>query len=410
MGVFRAGLVVLVFGAFGVAAPTAVFAAGSISGTVTASTVPNDPLAGVEVCAHRELSYEFGCAVTGSSGEYTVPDLADGSYKVEFLPEDSVNYIPQYFEEKYSWEEADTVDVGGGDVPNIDAALGEGGWIEGRVFDSITKAGVADIRVCASPLDGTGFNRCVLTGSSGEYKLQGLATNSYVVGFVPEEGGASVDYVWQFYKEKDSWFDPTPVAVGVGSGTSEIDAPMERGAQIVGTVTDAATGSAIASSRVCLFKLDENVEPGCTDTDQVGHYSFDWLPGGSYKVWFSPDIPAWHEEDDYFQQYYNAKATLAEADTVLVGAGAVTSGIDAHLVSRKPLPPALSVPPLITATGKPRQKPRVHCRKGQRKVKKRGKVRCAKVRRHRSRSRSGRGRPRSALWQRLRPPRQAQER
>ncbi len=385
----RAGFVALVLGGFGLAAPSVVLAAGSISGTVTAAAAPNDPLAGVEVCAYRLMSYEIKCTSTGSSGEYTVADLVDGSYSLEFLPDDSSNYVPQYFEEKFSSEEADIVDVEGGDIPNIDAALGEGGWIEGRVFDSVSKAGVIDVRVCASPLNHYGFSRCVFTGSSGDYMVQGLATGSYMVGFVPKEGGASVDYLWQFYEGKDSWFEPTPVAVSVGSGTTGIDAPMERGSGIGGTVTDATSGAAISSSRVCLFILKENLEPDCTQTDPGGHYSFDRLSSGFYKVWFSPDVPMWYgEEDDYFQQYYSAKATLAQSDAVLVGADEVVSGIDARLVSRKPAPPALSAPPLIAARPVKLHKP---CGKGKRKVKRRGRVRCVKAHRH-HRHRSGRRR------------------
>ncbi|MET0306317.1 MAG: carboxypeptidase-like regulatory domain-containing protein [Solirubrobacterales bacterium] len=386
-------LVVLVLCGFSLAAPTAAFAAGSISGTVTAATPPSDPLEGVEVCAHRALSYDIDCTVTGSSGEYTVADLVDGSYRVEFWPEESSNYIPQYFEEKFSWEEADIVVVeGGADVPNVDAALEEGGWIEGRVVDSVSKTGVADVRVCASPIDHFGFSRCAVTGSSGDYVLLGLATDSYMVGFVPVEGGVSDDYVWQFYDGWDSWFEPTPVAVSAGLGTTGIDAALERPGQIVGTVTDAASGSAIGSSRVCLFKLKENVEPWCTNTDNNGHYSFEGLSGGAYKVWFSPEDPIRGEEDDYFQQYYNGKSTFAEADTVFVGAGGTTPGIDARLVSRNPAPPTLSAAPLTHITPvKPRHKPRKHCRKGQRKVKKRGKVRCVKAHRQ-PHHRSGRGR------------------
>ncbi len=365
------------------AGPAAAFATGSISGTATAAAVPHDGLAGVEVCARRLLSYEFKCTETDSSGEYTVAGLADGVYRVEFVSPSASNYVPQYYDAKFSsWDDADTVEVAGGDTPGIDAVLGEGGWIEGRVFDSVSEAGVPDIRVCASPISHTGFSRCMLTGSSGDYVLHGLGTDSYVVGFVPKEGGGSLDYIWQFYKGMDSWFEPTPVEVSAGSGTSGIDAAMEREGHIAGTVTDAASGAPIASSRVLLFKLKEKVEPWWVYTDAAGHYTFDGLSGGAYKVWFSPDVPEWHEEDDYFQQFYNDKPTLALADTVSVSAGATTSGIDAHLVGRHPAPQPLSAPALLTAAPvKPRPKPKKHCHKGQRRVKKRGRIRCLKAHR-----------------------------
>jgi hypothetical protein len=337
------------------------------------------------MCAWRLLSYEIKCTKTDSSGEYTNAPLVDGVYKIEFISPDSSNYVPQYYDAKFSWEEANTVEVTGGDTPNIDAVLSEGGWIEGRVFDSVSDAGVPDIRVCASPISRTGFYRCMITGSSGDYKLLGLRADSYMVGFVPEEGGGSLDYVWQFYKEKDSWFEPTPVEVSAGSGTSGIDAAMEREGHIAGTVTDAASGAPIPFARVCLFELKENYEPWCTDADWVGRYVFDGLSGGGYKVWFSPDGLEWLEEDDYFQQFYNDKPTLALADIVNVSAGATTSGIDAHLVSRHPAPAKpLAVTPVIPVLAKKKPNP-VHCRKGQRKVRKKGKLRCVKTHRHRGR-------------------------
>lgn len=374
------------------AGPATALAAGSISGTVTAAALPHDPLAGVEVCARRVMSYEFKCTVTDASGEYALGSLNDGDYRVEFVSQSSSNYVSQYFDAKFSsWDEADIVEVAGGDVPGIDAVLGEGGWIEGRVFDSVSEAGVSDIRVCASPIGHAGFDRCMSTGSSGDYKLLGLATDSYMVGFVPEEGGASVDYLRQFYKGKSSWFDPTPVTVSAGLGTAGIDAAMEKGGRIAGTVTDAAIGAAFGSIRVCLFELEEDVESGCAWTDAGGHYAFDRLPHGTYKAWFSPDTSPWGpEEDDYFQQYYNGKATLAQADTVLLGSDGSVSGIDARLISRRPAPSPPASPGLIaTSPIKPLPKPRRHCRKGQRRMKKRGKARCVKIHRpvhHRSQS------------------------
>jgi hypothetical protein len=367
------------------AGPASAFAAGSISGLVTDGT---DPVPGVEVCASEVPGEEeeFGCAETNSSGEYTIAGLVAGKYKVEFWPPESVNLIPQYFDAKSSWALADQVTVtNGNDTPNVNAVLEEGGWIEGRIFDSVSEAGVPDIRVCASPLGHTGFDRCMITGSSGNYKLLGLRTDSYMVGFVPKEGGGSLDYVWQFYKEKDSWFEPTPVEVSAGSGTSGIDAAMEREGHIAGTVTDAASGAPIPFARVCLFELKENYEPWCTDADWVGHYVFDGLSGGGYKVWFSPDGLEWLEEDDYFQQFYNDKPTLALADTVHVSAGTTTSGIDAHLVSRHPAPAKpLVATPAIPVLAEKKPKP-VHCHKGQRKVRKKGKLRCVKTHRRRGR-------------------------
>ncbi len=362
------------------AAPAAALATGSISGLVTDGT---DPLAGIEVCASEVPEEEdFGCTETDSSGEYTLAGLVAGNYKVEFWPPSPLNYVPQYFNAKSSWQQADQVAVtNGNDTPNIDAALEEGGWIEGQAIDAVSKAGIEDLLVCAAPIDETGFGRCAFTDSSGDYEIIGLATDSYEVVFFPEEEATS-EYLVQFYKGKANFSEATPVSVTAGSGTSGIGAEMKKGGKITGTVTDAASGAGIKASFVCLLPASELEVIGCTTTGGSGGYSMVGLPPGAYKVWFSPDGTKSAEiEDDYFQQFYNAKPTFAQADPINVSAGGVAAGIDAHLVSRKappvvrPLAPALAAPVV--------KRPKLHCRKGKRKVRKKGIAYCVKIHHHR---------------------------
>jgi Carboxypeptidase regulatory-like domain len=187
------------------------------------------------------------------------------------------------------------------------------------------------------------------------------------------------------------------VNVTAGSATGSIDAEMKKGGKITGTVTDAASGAGIKASFVCLLPAGEPEVIGCTVTGGSGGYSMVGLPPGAYKVWFSPDGTESAEiEDDYFQQFYNAKPTFAQADPINVPAGGVASGIDAHLVSRKAAPVVRPPAPTLTApvVKKIRHKP-LHCHKGHRKVRKKGKARCAKIhhrRRHHAHHSAGRGR------------------
>jgi Carboxypeptidase regulatory-like domain len=188
VGVFALALLVL----GGLAGPAAAFAAGSISGVVTDGT---DPLAGIEVCASEVSEEEFKCAETGASGEYTLAGLANGNYKVEFWPPESTNYVPQYFNAKPSWGQADQVVVtNGNDTPNVNAVLEEGGWIEGRAIDAVSKAGIEGLEICAFPIDETGFGRCALTDSSGDYEIVGLATDAYEVVFSPKKKRANTSF------------------------------------------------------------------------------------------------------------------------------------------------------------------------------------------------------------------------
>jgi hypothetical protein len=273
--------------------------------------------------------------------------------------------------------------VNGLDTPNIDAALEEGGWIEGHVVDSASKVGLADVFVCAAPIDESGFGRCTITSAGGSYKLAGMATDSYEVAFFPEElaGG----YIAQFFDGKASWLEATPVVVNVGAGTTGIDAELEKGGQIAGTVTSAADGAGLQSTLVCALEAASAEIYNCAHTNSHGQYAIGALPSGSYKVWFSPDVPAFEQEDDYFQQFYNAKPTFALANPVGVASGVVASGIDAHLVSRKaaPAPPPLLVAPPLTV----KPMPRPHCRRGKRAIRVKGKIRCVKNHHHHHRRR-----------------------
>ncbi len=367
------------------ASASAAAGSGSISGEVTdASTL--EPVAGVEVCAESTNEETYSCDVTDSLGEYRILELGTGDYRVEFWPPSgSLNYVPQYFNGKSSWQQANLVHVTNGlNTPGTNAALVKGGWIEGRVTDALTKAGLSEVFVCAFPIDEEGFGRCGSTNSAGNYTLYGLASDAYEVDFYPEDG----DHLFQAYKGKANWFEATPVNVTAGAGTTLINAELARAGHITGTVTDAASGAGIRFAAVCLFAASGTAPEYCALTDGTGHYSLGGLPTGAYRVGFSLDEFEEEEPDDYVPQFYNGKPNLAQSELVTVTAPNTTSGIDAHLVNRKapPSPPAATqptsqpqqtTPPLV----KPKPK-KTHCRRGFKRVHVHDKSRCLRIQRH----------------------------
>ena len=110
-----------------------------------------------------------------------------------------------------------------------------------------------------------------------------------------------------------------------GSTTSGIDAALQTGGQISGTVTDASTHSALSGVCVTVYDSTDN-EVGFANTDASGHYTVSGLVSGSYTVGF-----AGCGAGNYAPQFYNGKSSLATADAVSVTAGSTTSGIDAAL-------------------------------------------------------------------------------
>ncbi len=375
-----------------IAPASALGAGGSISGTVTASA-GGAPLAEIEVCAYELGENEnFECTETGLDGAYSIEELAAGDYKVEFWPPADVNLSPEFYDGKASWGEADVVEVtAGADIPGTDAALEEGGWIEGQVVDAGSKLGLEGIFTCAFPIDETGFGRCGVTAADGTYAILGLPTDSYEVAFFPFEEES--EYLTQYFDGKSFWYEATPVAVTVGAGVEEIDAQLLKAGRVTGTVTDALSGAGIGFSLVCLLDAFEGEIFDCVFTGPGGKYAIEGVPAGTYKAWFSPDIPEWELEDDYFQQFYNAKPSFAQANPIAVGTGALVSGIDARLLSRKAPPAQAAAPP--AAPAKPAPPRRRLCPKGKRKVKRHGKVRCVR-KGHRKKHRGPAGRRSSA--------------
>jgi Carboxypeptidase regulatory-like domain len=387
---------------------------GTVKGKVTALN-GGVPIKGVEVCAYElgegELEEE-ACRASKADGTYSIPNLAAGKYIVEFWSGSAgLNYLTQYYDQREFFEEADEVTVSsGGTVENVDAQLEEGGEIKGTV----TAAGdgpVEEVLVCAESEEG--FGGCAVTDEDGNYTILRLPTDEYAVEFWPAFGGWN--YQTQFYDLKAGFEEANPVAVAKGEVKSGIDAVLEPGAVVEGTVFSAATGDRLPFIRVCMLEAATGELAGCTEADSTGHYEFIGRSAGAYKVAFSAELkelapelfelfPEFFEPEDdgYLPQYYNEKTTLAAADVLNLVPPAVRSGIDAHLL--KPSPPAA---PLAAARPAPkkvthRPKPKPHCRKGFKKKRVKGKLRCVKVHGKRHRHAPHRGRIPERLLFRLR--------
>ncbi len=315
---------------------------GQITGHVT-SAATKAAIAGIQVCAYQtaETEYEYfeyssefleRCQTTKAGGEYTIAGLAPGTYTVEFKPplDSSLNYLTQYYKGKTRYSEAQPVTVtGGGVTSGIDAALAGGGQVSGTVTDASSKSAIAGISVCASDRSAIYGSRCALTNASGEYTLTGLGTSQYTVEFAPPEE-SSLNYLRQYYNGKAVYGEAQPVAVTVGSTTSAIDAALQGGGQIAGTVTNAASKAAISGISVCGYEKAGEGLGRCTTTNGSGEYTLAGLAAAEYVVSFAATEKSGL---NFVTQYYNGKTVYGEATGVTVTKGATTSGIDAALTA-----------------------------------------------------------------------------
>ncbi|HWY91111.1 MAG TPA: carboxypeptidase regulatory-like domain-containing protein [Solirubrobacteraceae bacterium] len=292
---------------------------GEISGRATSATTKT-AIAGLEVCASAITGEGYSCTLTEASGAYTVPGLPNGSYRILFLaPEGSaLNYLSQYYNSTTSENEADPVSVKVGAVtPNIEAAMQPGGQITGKVIGAPSKGALTNAQVCAS---GSSAYRCATTSSSGEYAITALPSGSYTVQFL-----ATGEYARQYYTEKVSSSEAQSVSVTAGSGTPGIDAELQPGGKITGTVTSAATSSPLEGVSVCRYAIHEEFFGSCTTTNAQGEYTFTGLAATEYKLAFSS------YSSDYLTQYYHGKGSLAEAEPIAVGVGETKPGINAAM-------------------------------------------------------------------------------
>ena len=281
-------------------------AGGEITGTVT-DGFTKKALAGALVCVTPSVG--AGCATTNASGEYAITGLGTGEYTVKFS---AATYASQYYNGKASASEATPISVKAGSPQSgINATLAPSGEITGKVTDSSTAKAIAGAKVCAA---GAAGEACVLTGESGEYAITGLDTGEYTVKFLAST------YVPQYYAGKTHPSEATLVAIKAGGTASAINASLQVGGRITGTVTDASTKKAISGASVC---ASPSGGLGCTTTNANGEYSITGLASGEYTVKFSAST--------YASQNYNNQPIGAKPTPVVVTAGATRSAINAAL-------------------------------------------------------------------------------
>jgi Carboxypeptidase regulatory-like domain len=243
-----------------VPSPAVAASSGGISGKVTAAT-GGAAIAGIEVCAFATTNVEappaasgggtLPCATTGANGDYTITGLAAGVYEVEFMAPGgaALNYVSQFYPEADVYLEAEPVMVNGTSTrTGIDAALRSGSRLGGKVEDAVTEAGLAEVEVCAESTSGT--YRCALTGADGTYAIAGLESGNYIVVFSPLNG----NYVGQFYGGA-TYESAKAVSVGAAGSVTGIDAHLQRGATITGTVISAETRQPVEEVTVCAISL-----------------------------------------------------------------------------------------------------------------------------------------------------------
>lgn len=242
---------------------------GQISGTVTAG---GRPLGGVTVTtsvAGRDLT--VGTPTLGEVGRYVLPGLpTPGTYLLTFAREGFGSTTTVLTLAAGEVREADVVEL-------VDGA----GTVTGRVLGPDgTGVGGATVTVSggAQPLTVTTLTE----KEKGDFTVSGLAASGAYTFTVAADGLATTSIPVSL--------DAAGRVVGEDGGTATAEALTVRlGAatgDVRGTVTDDATGTAVAGARVIL--TDGLTEREAVTTD-AGTYVFPALAPGTYTVTASAD-------------------------------------------------------------------------------------------------------------------------
>jgi hypothetical protein len=282
---------------------------GKFEGTVTSDADGSD-LSGICVSASDSDQGAGGSAVTSSNGHYSIIGLPTGSYNLQYTG-CGQNYISQAF----------SLSATAGRKSRANVTMEPGGEISGTVTDA--NGGPPLSRVCvdaeAVGEGGTGF---AATEADGTYTVVALPSGNYTVRFYD---CGSAQYAPQYFNGQPTYATANLVSVTAGAETESINAAMQPGGSISGTVTAATGGGDLGG--ICVDAFYSGYEVGVV-TASDGTYSINELPAGTYDVEFQGGCG---NSGSYVTQWYNDEPTQSTADPATVNVGATTGSIDAAM-------------------------------------------------------------------------------
>ncbi len=295
---------------------------GQVQGTVT-SQGDDMPLPLICVTVYETNHQRHGRAMTTDNGTYTVEGLEAGEFVVSFADCNDKVYSGLYYGDALTFDEATRITVTLGQTRgDTDVSMPLGGTISGTVTDVDSGLPVPDICVYANTADYE-FNLYATTASDGGYTLT-PAGNSFAIEFA-ECNSSNAAYIHQYYLGVLDMGDATYVTANPGQDVTGIDAEMQLGGSISGSVTNSITGKPLAQpcleSFIVMGGGEQYYSSLGVQTD--GTYSLGGLATGEYKLAvYSCGGP------QFTQVWYNGKSDSTSANKVSVTAGQTVTGID----------------------------------------------------------------------------------
>jgi hypothetical protein len=305
----------------GMLAATAGPAAAAPSGTITGHVTDDhgQPVEGLCVTTDGGPG-----TTTDANGDYRIETLDDGSYTVQFNCAGDLRYLRQWYAGASDQQSATPVVIAGGQTASgVDAQLVAAATISGTVTGT-GGAPLAQICVNAQRPSDNGWQWLggATTGPDGTYTMGQLPAGEARVQFF--DCNATGNYVEQWFDHKPSFDDATPIMLTEGGARTGVDAQLEAGGGVSGTVTGPG-GTGVENICVNAVVDDNGVAYASTASD--GSYTMHGIPAGAITVVF---VDCNHV-GPFADQWWDHVADQADATPVTVQSGATVSGIDAHL-------------------------------------------------------------------------------
>ncbi|MFN8535537.1 MAG: carboxypeptidase regulatory-like domain-containing protein [Dehalococcoidia bacterium] len=302
-----------------------ILATGQITGIVTAAD-SGLPVSGVTVWAYDATGSIANTASTNASGLYSLSGLQPGPYRILFRP-NTGGYLQEYYNNVSDLASATLVNLpDGGTVVNINASLDKGSRVFGRVTAADGGAGLAGVQVSVS---GSGANTVfATTDASGNYTTNiGLYSGSYTVRFTPPSSGAASSYIPEYHLNAASQTFATPLIITSSANITNLDAVLDRGAVLTGTVTAADGGAPLDVVNVYVYDAAGSTVASAATTSGVFTTS-PGIPPGSYRIFYQP---SGGDASAYLSEYRSDKPDLASADPFVIPGSGIFGGFDAVL-------------------------------------------------------------------------------
>lgn len=183
---------------------------------------------------------------------------------------------------------------------------------------------IAGAQVCPTPEPYTFETECVSTAADGFYVLNGLRPTSYHLRFSTPSW--TLNYVAEWYDDSKTFPGDLIAVAGAGEARTGIDAELEPGGVMKGTLTDALSGDPAGGVWVWIDAFGSGPYGIGFRAQPDGTFEANDIPTGQYRVYFDGE-----SDVNYLGRYYEDADDYASATAVPVVAGSVVSGIDQSL-------------------------------------------------------------------------------